>query len=363
MKEIKTLVYFDLEATGLKNSGRPRITEISLIAVNIQDLLELHMKIMQLLGNGKEEDSKLNLESLLPRIVNKLTLCVYPMANIVPTVSDITGLDNYMLSDYSSFDINIGNLLNSFLVNLPSPVCLVAHNGDLYDFPLLKAELQNAGTSLNPSILCADSYAGIKDIYKKKEDAIQAEHVRKQNVKIYEEMKIITEELRAVNDMIIAGEFETEMEINHCDDLRPCVISLTPDSGRLSSLTKPLSSQVGEVKQLAGIPMEITPNRTYTILPTNIHPHKLKQNSFSEEFKSRRKLNFSLPSSPKSFSLINLHTFLLGFTPSKSHGAEADCLTLLRTTAVLGKDWLDWVKENTSSFADSRAMWGRTSKN
>ena len=33
MSEIKTLVYFDLEATGLKNSGRPRITEISFVAV------------------------------------------------------------------------------------------------------------------------------------------------------------------------------------------------------------------------------------------------------------------------------------------------------------------------------------------
>ena len=33
MDEIKTFVYVYLEATGLKSSGRPRITEISLIAV------------------------------------------------------------------------------------------------------------------------------------------------------------------------------------------------------------------------------------------------------------------------------------------------------------------------------------------
>jgi hypothetical protein len=45
MKEIKTLVYFDLEATGLKSSGNPRITEISLLAVNIQDILDLHERI------------------------------------------------------------------------------------------------------------------------------------------------------------------------------------------------------------------------------------------------------------------------------------------------------------------------------
>ena len=40
----------------------------------------------------------------------------------------------------------------SFLIRLPPPVCLVAHNGDLYDFPLLKAEMERSGTEL----LCAN---------------------------------------------------------------------------------------------------------------------------------------------------------------------------------------------------------------
>ena len=39
MHDIKTMVLFDLEATGLRNSGRPRITELSLVAVNLQDVL------------------------------------------------------------------------------------------------------------------------------------------------------------------------------------------------------------------------------------------------------------------------------------------------------------------------------------
>ena len=37
MATIKTLVYFDLEATGLKSSGRPRISELSFVAVNAQE--------------------------------------------------------------------------------------------------------------------------------------------------------------------------------------------------------------------------------------------------------------------------------------------------------------------------------------
>ena len=42
MTQINTLVYLDLEATGLKNSGRPRITEISLVAINTKDIISLH---------------------------------------------------------------------------------------------------------------------------------------------------------------------------------------------------------------------------------------------------------------------------------------------------------------------------------
>ena len=100
-----------------------------------------------------------------PRILNKLTICVYPMATIVPLVSDLTGLDNYNLSGQSKFTKNTGNLVNNFLALLPSPVCLVAHNGNAYDFPLLKAEMEKSGTMLNSEILCVDAYVGIKEIY------------------------------------------------------------------------------------------------------------------------------------------------------------------------------------------------------
>ena len=36
---IQTIVYLDLESTGLRESGRPRISEISLLAVNMNDFL------------------------------------------------------------------------------------------------------------------------------------------------------------------------------------------------------------------------------------------------------------------------------------------------------------------------------------
>ena len=60
---------------------------------------------------------------------------------------------------------------------------------------------------------------------------------------------------------------------------------------------------------------------------------------------------------PKSFSLVNLHKHLLGAFPTKSHGAEEDCLALLRTTAAIGKDWLNWVENNHEKLSACKKMW------
>ena len=237
MPRIKTLVYFDLEATGLKSTGRPRISEISLVAVHSKDVNDLHLKLKSNLRNKKMKDYPLHIESLLPRVLNKLTLCVYPMAIIMPEVSDITGLDNYNLFDQTTFNKTTGVLLNNFLDRLPSPICLVAHNGNAYDFPLLKAEMEKAGIQLRSDILCADSYIGIKDIFNKRKSILDVEDI------------------------------------------------------------------------------------------------------------------------PQSFSLINLHKHLLCNKPTRSHGAEADCITLLNTTAMLGMDWINWMERDCSLISECMKMW------
>ena len=231
MTKIKTLVYFDLEATGLAGIGRPRIAEVSLVAMDSQCIYDLNVDIQNHLEKKKTRNNVFQIETLLPRIINKITLCVYPMTTVKPEVTDITGLDNYNLVDQTRFDENTAKLIIAFLAQLPPPICLVAHNGNLYDFPLLKAELEKVNVQVSPDILCADSYLGFKSLYQTMQDR------------------------------------------------------------------------------------------------------------------------------PKSFSLINLHKHLLGVFPTKSHGAEEDCLALLRTTAAFGKDWLTWTENHHEKFSDCRKMW------
>ena len=118
----------------------------------------------------------------------------------------------------------------------------------MYDFPLLKAELEKVGAQLRSGILCVDSYVGIKEIFQHINNSTGVEDAKKE---------------------------------------------------------------------------ESEPSKTH----------------------------------PRSFSLINLHNHMLGCKPITSHGAEADCHALLRITAVLRKDWMDWVQENCRLFSDCEKMW------
>ena len=324
MSEVKTLVYFDIEATGLKSSGRPRICEMSFVAVGIQDILQLGLRL--------NENGKLSEESSLPRIVNKLTLCVYPMAIIVPLVSDLTGLDNYNLSEQSKFSKTTGALINNFLSALPSPVCLVAHNGNAYDFPLLKAELGKLGVELNSGTLCADSLLGIKEILKEKAKNFltnnESEKTQDCNISVNHEIHVATE-------LMNAGMFETDLI-----------------EGQSEALVQESRSNVCQVEN------EETPKKKQK---TNVPCSKKGKHTFvsySKVQKSRKQLCFSDQRLPSSFKLANLHNHLLGVPPAQSHGAEADCLALLRSTAVLGIYWITWVKDNCSLFSDCKKMWG-----
>ena len=67
------------------------------------------------------------------------------------------------LTEQSSFDKTTRVLINNFLGKLPTPICLVEHNGKQYDFPLLKTEMEKADIQLSSDILCADSYIGTKE--------------------------------------------------------------------------------------------------------------------------------------------------------------------------------------------------------
>ena len=58
-----------------------------------------------------------------------------------------------------------------FLQQLQQPVCLIAHNGDKFDFPLLKKQFDIFDGIIPPTILCCDSLTVFREIDDKKLNA------------------------------------------------------------------------------------------------------------------------------------------------------------------------------------------------
>ncbi|XP_038604452.1 three prime repair exonuclease 2 [Tachyglossus aculeatus] len=152
-QKCETFVFLDLEATGLPDAY-PQIAEISLFAIH---RVSLEHPVWDESG-----------DLLLPRVLDKLTLCMNPEQPFTPKAAKITGLNNQNLTDNQKpcFDGTVVKILREFLSRQVSPICLVAHNGFAYDFPLLRTELQRLGANLLEDTYCLDTLPALKGLDK-----------------------------------------------------------------------------------------------------------------------------------------------------------------------------------------------------
>ncbi|KAJ7316764.1 hypothetical protein JRQ81_002926 [Phrynocephalus forsythii] len=151
-RPIETFIFLDLEATGLPPS-RPKIAELCLFAVT-----------RHALENPQYSDLYSKQIPLFPRLVDKLCVCIDPRKPFTPTASSITGLSNeeFSRNKRQSFNIHVLHMITAFFGRQCPPICLVAHNGSGYDFPLLKAELATLGIAGLDEIYCADTLRAMK---------------------------------------------------------------------------------------------------------------------------------------------------------------------------------------------------------
>ncbi|THD23604.1 Three prime repair exonuclease [Fasciola hepatica] len=148
---LSTIVFFDLETTGLPRCGfKPEITELCMLAVSRFAL--------------EQTDASL-------RVQNKLTICCRPRGDIQRQAASISGLDKNNLFHQKEFDSTAVELIQAFISRLDPPICVVAHNGNRFDFPLLRTELASVrGCEVKlfdhtgSPILCADSVHLFRDL-------------------------------------------------------------------------------------------------------------------------------------------------------------------------------------------------------
>ncbi|KAF8792489.1 three-prime repair exonuclease 1-like [Argiope bruennichi] len=351
-KTVSTLVFMDLEATGLPSYVGKRnvhITELSLVAIDRSDF---------------ESDSSL-------RVLNKLNLCIRPRTTISPTAMTITGLYNDILEKQEKFDESIPKLLEYFFRRLRRPLCLLAHNGNRYDFPLLQAELRHINYELDGEILCADTLEAFRSIVSNTtvdvDPVLNPNNEKQQNDEVAPNML----ENTSKNERIAISEDETDKMLS--DDL-DLFISLevpemenTTENKNVSSevmpfpdeFTTPTSKNTETIaikrprKKFKQDP-SWTPKRQYqTTTSTKPNPTQIKRQLFA----NRTSETNTVYSKPTQFSLEKLYYHYFGESPPKSHYAEADCIALSKVCQKISADFLKWIDAHSTSFNETPAMW------
>lgn len=266
MDAIKTFVFFDLETTGFP-AHRAKVTEITLLAVSRRDVEQ---------ADGEN----------LPA-ANKLSLLCNPRKEIQPAAAKITGLTNQFLKNLPDFKDNI-KCINAFL-DKPKPVCLVAHNGNRFDFKILKAEYQTANEELPHDLLCLDSLKAFRHI-----------------LKVPKKSSNNTVHNNSINN-------------------------LNESNGALENGEDWQDLSIEEIQEIDGWLEEHFSE--YSISPTNVK--KIAKTSKSATPKEEK-----LPK--VSYTLCNLYENLLDKKATECHRAEADCVMLLECAIATKQEFLDY---------------------
>lgn len=109
----QTFVFVDFETTDLHE---PEVTEFCALAID---------------------------RNFPERVRDKLVLCCSTHKKISPVVSQLTGITNEMVTKRCQFPKEGVSLLLAFMKVIPGPICLLAHNGDKFDFKILHETLES----------------------------------------------------------------------------------------------------------------------------------------------------------------------------------------------------------------------------
>ncbi|KPJ00769.1 Three prime repair exonuclease 2 [Papilio xuthus] len=286
--DISTFVFFDIETTGLPHEERnqTKIIELTFLAVSAEDIAVTPVGEIPL--------------------VNKLSLFFNPEREISAEAANMTRLSETLLAIQPTFKERV-KTLNSFLEELPKPVCLVAHNGNRFDFKILTAEYKDVKAEFPRDLLCVDSITGFRQLDRNK--------TINNNNRTKTKPLYVSSPKRTIESIMTDDEDEWP-ELN---------ISIE-EWREIDDMTKSMSSMSCEEDEKDTSGEKGKSNKVHT---------------------AKEKVSYTLSS---------LYRRLLKKEPINTHRAEVDCILLLECVIATKSNFLPWANKNAKLLSSIKPL-------
>ncbi|XP_034472932.1 uncharacterized protein LOC117780483 [Drosophila innubila] len=335
---ISTFAVIDLETTNLPAycQNRVSITELCIYAFDPSILKDNHAsQEPQLRGELSPKSPKVL--PFPPRVLHKLNLLFQPSMAVSLDAQRITGLDNYLLERESRLNENAGQMILKFFEHLSAPICLVAHNGWHFDFPIIKQAFDKLNLKLPASMLCVDSLRAFMEIDDKRANEPFLQYVAKSDWKLEPDPELDL----ASSSLSIPKEIDWQT-VNNTTPKRPTLSH--NEAARKRKLLNDCNDEDNEDLQLC--------------------PEAKRA---PQEFRSRRKLFSGLKCAqtkrfpPRGrYSLVSLFERTFELPASAAHQAEADVNMLTKLIQHYGVDFLAFAEEQAIPFSDVVPLGGKS---
>lgn len=218
------------------------------------------------------------------------------------------------------FDANIVDLIRIFLDRLPKPVCIVAHNGNRFDFPIFRKALIKSNGLFPEDLYCADSLDAFREIFPKDGRIISTFGTEEEDAICLEALEKVEESLSTPPpkpNMQAINEKTPESKIIPRNFINCKIVGIIPDLNN------------SEVKRQLDLG-----NSTAIV-----NGAKIQKTSY-----------------PVSYRLQDVYTFLHGKPFPDAHRAENDTLALLSCIVKCNKDFFEYVDKNAKLFNEIKPM-------
>ena len=287
----------------------------------------------------------------IPRIAHKLTKFFNPRKLIYPSVEEITLLNNFKLEELSSLSADFCICFKKFL-NFPKPICLVAHNGRRYDFPLIASEFFNSTSCMFSfdDLLYVDSLEALRLLDK---------------ISVIEELQDLEpncsefsdgDSSSRVGDGVDADDFDESFQPISWPDGNG---HQSTSNGKLSTFRSkdPSNGHHSDTLCAPGSskPVEL-PSKPSALNPLTSFPPNCSLEDKVELCQASKSYNHGLTPQSKPFSQTNLFHRLFG-QDYAAHRAEADCEALLQICGHYGAKFADIADVLKKPLSDIKPMW------